>query len=253
MTGHGDHVGRNREYWRTSAERYAEAAPRLWDGPPSWGQFGLPDSEVHVLPDVTGLDVVELGCGTGYVSAWVAGRGARRVVGLDPTSAQLDTARRMQARAGLVFPLVQADAELAPFAAGSFDVAISEYGAAIWCDPYRWIPEAARLLRPGGRLIFLGNSVVFMLCAPDDVGDMAEARMLRPQRGIHRFEWPDDPSVEFHVSHGDMIRLLRSCGFVIEDLVELYTPGGDERRAEWVDAEWASRWPLEEVWIARKS
>ena len=83
-----------------------------------------------VLPDVSGLDAVELGCGTAYFSAWLTRRGAR-VVGLDNSSNQLATARRFQAEFDLRFPLVHADAELAPFADESFDFAISQYGAAL--------------------------------------------------------------------------------------------------------------------------
>jgi len=252
VTGHGDHVGRNRSWWAEQAPRYAEVAPGNWDETePSWGIFGVPEADARLLPDVAGLDVVELGCGTAYVSAWLASRGARRVVGLDPTAAQLATARRMQERSTLPFPLVQGDAELLPFADGSFDVAVSEYGAAIWCDPYRWLPEAARVLRPGGRLMFLGNASLLMLCVPDDDGAAGD-RLLRPQRGMHRFEWPDDPGVEFHLSHGDMIRALRGAGFEVEDLVELYAPPDATTRYPFVDAAWAGKWPMEEAWIARK-
>ncbi|HEY1280042.1 MAG TPA: methyltransferase domain-containing protein, partial [Acidimicrobiales bacterium] len=142
----------------------------------------------------------------------------------------LATAQQMQARFSLPFPLVQADAECCPFASASFDVAVSEYGAAIWCDPYRWVPEAARLLRPGGRLIFLGNSTVLMLCAPDEDDVAATEHMVRPQRGMHRFAWPDTAGIEFHLSHGDMLRLLRASGFDVEDLVELYPPEGSTTR-----------------------
>jgi ubiquinone/menaquinone biosynthesis C-methylase UbiE len=63
------------------------------------------------------------------------------------------------------FPLVHASAEAVPCPDASFDVVFPEYGAAIWCDPYVWIPEAHRLLRAGGRLIFLGNTPLVMLCA----------------------------------------------------------------------------------------
>ena len=163
-----------------------------------------------MLDEVAGLDAVELGCGTAYVSAWLLRLGARSVVGLDNSPAQLATARQLQQEFDLHFPLVQADAERAPLRSGTFDLAVSEYGAAIWCDPYRWIPEAARLLRPGGRLVFLGNSTLLMLCAPDEDEVPASTELVRPQRGMHRFEWPDDPGVEFHLSHGDMIRLLRT-------------------------------------------
>ena len=119
-------------------------------------------------PTSTGNDVVELGCGTAYFGAWLKRGAARRVVGVDVTPAQLETARRVDAR-------VRARARAARRERGghalpdaSFDLAVSEYGASIWCDPYQWIPEAARLLRPGGELVFLRNSTLAMLCAPDD-------------------------------------------------------------------------------------
>ncbi len=253
MTEHGDHVASNRDWWAEQAPHYAEVAPGNWDqAEPSWGIFSVPEADAQLLPDVTGLDVVELGCGTAYVSAWLARRGARVMVGLDPTAAQLATARAMQERAALVFPLVQGDAEILPFADASFDLAISEYGAAIWCDPYRWLPEAARVLRAGGRLVFLGNSSLLMVCVPDEDGIPATERLLRPQRGMHRFEWPDDPGVEFHLSHGDMLRALRASGFEVEDLVELYAPPDATTRYPFVETAWAQQWPVEEVWIARK-
>jgi SAM-dependent methyltransferase len=255
MTDHGDHVGRNRSWWEEQAPRYAEVAPGNWDeAEPSWGIFGVPDAEARLLPDVAGLDVVELGCGTAYVSSWLARRGARLVVGLDPTTAQLATARAMQDRAALVFPLVQGDAELLPFADASFDVAVSEYGAAIWCDPYVWMPEAARLLRPGGRLEFLGHSPLVMICTPEGAATPEEEpvddQLHRDQFGMHRFDWPD--STEFALPHGEMIRLLHDCGFEIEDLIEIQAPEGGKTGAQWIDLAWARRWPCEDIWKARK-
>ena len=118
---------------------------------------------MNALGDVAGLDVIELGCGTGYFSAWLAKRGARPV-GVDPTPAQLETAREMQREFGLEFPLLEGVAEESvPLPDASFDLALSEYGASIWADPYRWIPEAARLLRAGGRLVFLRNATLSIL------------------------------------------------------------------------------------------
>ncbi len=205
-----------------------------------------------MLPaDLNGRDSIELGCGTGYISAWLARRGTRPV-GLDNSAAQLATARQLQDRFGLRFPLVHASAEQAPFADGSFDLAISEYGASIWCDPYRWIPEAARLLRPGGELIFLVNSVLLMLAVPDADDQPATDRLLRPQFGMHRFDWPGDESVEFHLSHGDMIRLLRNCGLAVEDLLELRPAPDATTSYPFVTLEWARQWPCDEVWKARK-
>jgi SAM-dependent methyltransferase len=222
VTAVPDHVLRNRAAWDQWAADYARPGLRNWTAAePSWGIWAIPESQAGLLPaGLAGLDSIELGCGTGYVSAWLARRGARPA-GLDNSSAQLATARALQDRFGLRFPLMHASAEHAPFADGSFDLAISEYGASIWCDPYAWIPEAARLLRPGGQLIFLVNSALLMLTTPDQDGLPAAEHLLRPYFGMHRFEWPDNDSVEFHLGHGDMIRLLRSCGLEVEDLLEL--------------------------------
>ena len=254
VTGTADHIKRNRAAWDRWAADYAGAGLRQWSAAePSWGLWGIPEAQVGLLPaDVTGRDSIELGCGTGYVSAWLARRGARPV-GLDNSAAQLATASQLQDRFSLRFPLVHASAEQPPFADASFDLAISEYGASIWCDPYRWIPEAARLLRPGGELIFLLNSVLLMLTVPDEEDQPATDRLLRPFFGMHRFEWPDDDeSVEFHLGHGDMIRLLRGCDLEVEDLLEL-RPGPDAITSyPFVTLDWSRRWPCEEVWKARK-
>jgi SAM-dependent methyltransferase len=246
-----EHAERNREAWTEQAPEYAANADRAWSQEEvSWGVWQIPEADVHALPDVVGKDVVELGCGTAYISAWLARMGAR-VTGVDITPAQLETARAMQAKHGLEFPLVEASAEDVPLPDASFDLAVSEYGASIWADPYRWIPEAARLLRPGGELVFLRNSTLVILCSPDE--DVAAVETLqRPQFGMHRFSWPDQ-GVEYHLPHGQWIRLLRANGFEILDLIEIQTPAGAATHEHYgyVTAEWGRKWPAEEIWRAR--
>ncbi|HEY7013768.1 MAG TPA: class I SAM-dependent methyltransferase [Streptosporangiaceae bacterium] len=253
MTETPDHVLRNRSAWDEWAADYAGAGLRSWAAAdPTWGIWAIPEARAGVLPaTLAGLDTIELGCGTGYVSSWLARSGARPV-GLDNSAAQLATARELQQRFGRRFPLIQASAERTPLADAAFDLAISEYGASIWCDPYAWIPEAARLLRPGGQLIFLVNSVLLMLTIPDEDDLPATERLQRPFFGMHRFEWPGDESVEFHLGHGDLIRLLRRCGFEIEDLIELRPEPGATSSHPLATIEWARQWPSEEVWKVRK-
>jgi len=241
------------EHWTKANADFTDAeARRAWaEHEFSWGMWARPDAELGILGDVSGLDAVELGCGTAYVSSWLARRGARPV-GIDNSARQLDTARALQEEFGIGFPLVHGNAEATPFEDASFDFAISEYGASIWCDPYAWIPEAARILRPGGRLVFLVDTPLSIMCAPQAEDEPAGERLLRPYFGMHRIEWNDDDSVEFHLPHGELIALLRTSGFEIEALIEVQPPADATTRFPHATPEWARRWPYEEVWKARR-
>jgi SAM-dependent methyltransferase len=247
-----DHAELNREYWTGLAEQYATSGELNWAHDEiTWGIYDVPETELHALPGVAGKDVIELGCGTAYFSAWLARRGARPV-GIDVTPAQLETARALQARFELPFPLHLASAEDVPLADASFDVALSEYGASIWAEPYEWIPEAARLLRPDGELVFLVNGRIQVLCFPDDEDAPVTTTFEKPYFREHRYAWSDG-SVNFYLGYGDWIRLLRAYGFEVLDLIEVQAPeDAADNEHGLAGPEWARRWPVEEIWRARK-
>jgi len=161
----------------------------------------------------------------------------------------------MNTEFGLGLEFIEANAEDVPLPDASFDLAFSEYGASIWCDPYLWIPEAARLLRPGGELLFLRGSTLQVLCSPDE-GNLVD-QLVRPQKAMRRFDWQDDgtgPATDFHISGSEMFQLLRKTGFAVVDFRELFAPDDavDHPYYSYVSAEWAKRWPNEEIWRARK-
>jgi len=244
-------VAINRALWNVVNADFTDGnAESAWAEPEiTWGLFKVADDELGVVGDVDGCDVIELGCGTAYFSARLARRGARPV-GVDLTRVQLTTARRCQHRFGIAFPLIEADGEHVPIRDRTFDLVVSEYGASVWCDPARWVAEAARLLRPGGRLVFLTNSVLATLCVPDDEGPAAR-ELRRPQRQLRRVQWPGG-GVEYHPSHGEWIDVLTASGFVVDALHELYAPP-DAAPAEYYDIaspDWAMQWPVEDLWAA---
>ena len=252
-----EHVAKNRAYWdEINAPLYAPHGRESWATDEiRWGIFGVPETELHVLPDeLRGKDVVELGCGTAYVSAWLARRGAN-VTGIDNSEEQLKTAHALQDEHDLHFPLMHGNAETTGLADESFDLAISEYGASIWADPHKWIPEAARILRPDGELSFLVNGTLWVLTVPETDGEgPAAERLLRSYFGMHRFEWPDEPGVEFHLGYGDWIRLLRANRFEVLDLIEIQAPEGAEQPGhDLVDPEWSRKYPAEQIWKVRKT
>jgi SAM-dependent methyltransferase len=243
-----EHARVNRDAWNAAAVEDVDLAERQWaTDQVGWGIWNVPESQVRALPDVLGKDVVELGCGTAYVSAWLMRRGARPV-GIDVSENQLATARRMQEKHALAFGLHHASAEDVPLPDGCADFAISEYGASLWCDPDLWVKEAARLLRPGGDLLFLTNSLIVTLCTPDE--GPATDRLLRDQRGLRVVTYPEE-GVEFHLAHGDWIATLARHGFTVNALHELYAPDDAvQTKYEWATPEWAHRWPVEEIWAA---
>ena len=120
-----------------------------------------------MLGDVKGRDILEFGCGAAQWSIALAKAGARPV-GLDLSEKQLEHARRLMVEAGVDFPLVHASAEAVPLPDESFDIVFCDYGAMTFADPYATVPEAARLLRPGGLLAFCGATPLVEMCYPED-------------------------------------------------------------------------------------
>ena len=249
------HVRENRAYWDRTADDWVTAGERAWNAhDPYWGCWHLPEAELSLLPEsMEGMEAIELGCGTGYVSCWMARRGAR-VVGIDNSERQLATARRLAAQHDIALTLHHGSAESIPLPDASFDFAISEYGAAIWCDPLVWIPEAHRLLRPGGELVFLGNSPLATICMPAS-GDVCEPHLHRPYFGLHRIDWRgveiDPGGIEFNLTISDWLRLFRDTGFEVVDYLEPQVPSGSPDRFS-TPGNWAQQWPAEQVWKLRR-
>lgn len=253
-----EHVAINRAHWDQQAPQWVGPAERNWTAAePHWGIWGVPESELGMLPEnMAGLDAIELGCGTAYVASWMARRGASRVVGIDNSEQQLDTARRLSRDHGVELTLLHGNAETVPYDDASFDFAISEYGAAIWCDPYVWIPEAHRLLRPGGALVFLGNTPLTMVCTPLDGSVPVTERLERGYFSLHRLDWRDaldDPGgIEFNLPISAWVRLFRETGFEVVDYIEIQAPEPGPEINFFVTADWAHRFPSEHAWKLRK-
>jgi SAM-dependent methyltransferase len=215
----------------------------------AWGTSQIPESDLRVLGDVEGKDILELGCGAAQWSIALARLGARPV-GLDLSERQLEHARRLMAEASVAFPLIHGSAEAVPLPDSSFDVVFCDHGAMTFADPYLTVPEAARLLRPGGLFAFNHHAPIETICWPldaDRVGD----RLALDYFGLHRID--DGEDISFQLPYGEWIRLFRANGFAIEDLIEP-RPGLDATSSyrDAADLEWARRWPSECIWRLRR-
>ncbi|WP_299141624.1 class I SAM-dependent methyltransferase [uncultured Tateyamaria sp.] len=246
----------NTDIWNEDAPNWVGVAHRLWGlETPEWGTWGNSETTVAMLPgDMQGMDAVELGCGTGYVSWWMHNRGAR-VTAIDISAEQLATAQTLATDHDAPITFIHGNAEATGLPDASFDFAISEYGASIWCPPDTWLREAWRLLRPGGRLVFLGNHPLSLICAPLD-GSPADNALHRPYRNMWGADWTEvefEPTgVCFNLTTSGWMDLFAEIGFAVTRYQELYAPehAGGTRAA--IPADWAKEYPVEHVWHLQK-
>jgi SAM-dependent methyltransferase len=245
------HAARNRAAWDAYADDYQRRhGPQLEaSGGDAWGMWQAPESELQVLGDVAGRDVLEIGCGAARWSIGLARRGARST-GLDVSPRQIEIARETVAAAGVEVALVEASAEAVPLPDASFDIVFTDHGAFTFADPLLVMPECARLLRPGGLLAFSTVTPIADLVWPLDAEDPTQC-FVRDYFDLRSGD--DDAMVGFQLPYGAWIRLFAAHGFVIEDLIELRPPAGAPSSYRSAAAtQWARRWPIEHIWKARR-
>ncbi len=247
-----DAVRKNRRFWQSisaSYERSHDLELRRHDGR-AWGLWRIPEDELGLLGPVRGRRVLELGCGAGRWSIGLRRRGARPV-GLDLSSAHLLHAAAAMRAARVRFPLMVADAESLPLRDATFDIVFCDWGAMSFCDPYRTVPEVARVLRPGGVFAFSTASPLQFL-AHDLRTDRIGRTLLRDYFGLRRIDFPNE--VDFTLPYGEWIGLFGENQLEIRVLIE--PQGGRDRPSRYVSASeraWSGRFPMEIIWGLRKA
>jgi ubiquinone/menaquinone biosynthesis C-methylase UbiE len=245
------HIRINLKHWERTSAAYDRRCARVLSGRSamSWGFWRVPESRLQLLGPVKGRDVLEMGCGAARWSIALSAAGARGI-GIDISSSQLAKARTLARRERSRVALVRGNAESLPFADASFDIVFCDWGAMTFCDPYRTVPEAARVLRPGGRFVF-STSSPFRSVVQDRVKGGMGTKLRYDYFGLHEIEYRNE--VNFSLPYGAWIRLFGEFHLTVRSLTELSPPGG-----KWspyltaAEESWARRWPLESIWQTEK-
>src|SRR5690625_4684011 len=216
----------NRTWWSQVAPEYlGEHGDFLGDADFCWCPEGLRESEAGLLGPLEHLrtqQVLEIGAGAAQCSRWLRNQGVEAIA-TDVAEGMIDGARRLDQRTGITVPTVVADARALPFAAGSFDVAFTAFGAIPFlADAHRVHAEVARVLRPGGRWVF---SVTHPMRwgFPDDPTERGLTVVRSYFDRAPYVETGADGQVlysEFHRTLGDHIREVVGAGLEIVDLIE---------------------------------
>lgn len=225
-------TGAGRRWWDANAAEYlAEHGDFLGPDDFCWCPEGLRESDAHLLGDVAGRRVLEVGAGAAQCSRWLIARGALALA-TDVSGGMLAGGRSLDARAGVATPAVQADARALPFADDAFDAAFTAFGAIPFvADADRVHREVARVLRPGGRWVFSVTHPV-RWAFPDDPTEHG-LTAIRSYFDRRPYVETDDTGTvtyaEHHRTVGDHVADLTAAGFRLERLVEPPWPPGHER------------------------
>jgi SAM-dependent methyltransferase len=235
--GTTESVRANRRWWDAAAPAYlAEHGDDLGDVDFLWCPEGVREADAHLLGDVAGRRVLEVGCGSAPCSRWLRTAGADAVA-LDLSAGMLARAAQLNRSSGLAVPLLQADAGALPLADGSFDLACSAYGGLPFvADARAVLAEVCRVLRPGGRFVASVNHP--MRWPFPDSPDPADLRIVSSYFDRTPYVEVDDDGaisyVEHHRTVGDWVRAVVHAGLVLDDLIEPeWTPGRTQNWGQW--------------------
>ncbi|MCF6735090.1 class I SAM-dependent methyltransferase [Blastococcus sp. KM273129] len=227
----------NRRWWDAAAPAYlAEHGADLGDVDFLWCPEGLREADAHLLGEVAGRRVLEIGCGSAPCARWLRRAGAE-VVAMDLSGGMLARAAELNRTTGIAVPLLQADAGALPLADASVDAVCSAFGGLPFvADVATALREVARVLRPGGRFAASVNHP--MRWPFPDSPDPADLRITSSYFDRTPYVETDDAGravyVEHHRTVGDWVRAVVGAGLVLEDLVEPeWTPGRTENWGQW--------------------
>ncbi|WP_432417552.1 class I SAM-dependent methyltransferase [Actinoplanes solisilvae] len=222
----------SRGWWDSDADEYqSEHGAFLGDLDFVWCPEGLREADAHLLGEVRGRRVLELGAGAAAGARWLEGQGAE-VTALDLSAGMLRHARAAERRTGVRVPLVQADALALPFADSVFDIVCTAFGAIPFvADSGAAMREVARVLRPGGSWVFSITHPMRWIFwdEPDETGLIARNSYFDRTPYVETDEDGVPTYVEQHRTLGDRVRELVAAGFVLRDLVEPEWPEGHEQ------------------------
>ena len=192
------------------------------------------------LPDIAGIDVVDLGCGYGWFCRWAAEHGAASVLGIDFSEKMLAKAQA-ETPNGERISYERADLDTASLPAAAFDLAYSSLTLHYIADLDRLLGTVHDALRPGGRFVFsCEHPIRTAPLEPEFItGDDGARRWALDHYlvdGPRRLDWITEGVVKHHRRLSTTISALLTAGFEIAGLEEWCPTAAEiEAHPDWAD------------------
>lgn len=193
-----------------------------------------------LLPDVRGLDVIDLGCGFGWFCRWAAEQGAASVLGIDVSENMLARARSATIGAGVAY--ARRDLERLALPPDAFDLAYSSLALHYVEDLGGLLATLHRSLRPGGRFVMSVEHPIYMAPSRPDWLTTEDGRRVWPvdqylAEGPRATDWLSPGVIKQHRTMGTTLNRLIRCGFAVLH-VEEWGPSDAQiaTRPDWAEA-----------------
>ncbi len=215
-----------RRAWNENSESY-QSLHEIGTDSAHYGPWAPLENELRLLGDVRGRHLLELGCGGGQCCIAFVKQGAI-ATGVDLSDTQIEFAQRLAVQERVDVAFVQADmTDLALFEKECWDILFSTYAFQYVADIESCLDECARLLKPGGRLIFSLDHP-FRDCFHDDEEDAVSIYPVRSYFDSSPMHWTFGQSStamqSYHRSIGQWCEMLLAAGLSLSRLLEPEPP-----------------------------
>ncbi|MHA2210863.1 MAG: class I SAM-dependent methyltransferase [Candidatus Thorarchaeota archaeon] len=217
---------KNEDSWNKLSDHY-QAAQIISLENIHYNPYGPGERELGIIGDVTGLDLLEVGCGGGQNSIVMAKWGAKSVVGLDQSEKQLEYARRLAESVGVDVEFIQSDMQdMSILEASSFDLIVSMHAMNYASDIQQVFNECSRLLKLSGRFVTCMSHPIWLVFGEAmELNDFSKiVNYYKDDREIWDWEDYDGKSIATFESTGwrlgQIINGLISAEFRIEGISE---------------------------------
>ncbi|GIO59841.1 class I SAM-dependent methyltransferase [Paenibacillus cineris] len=225
----------NKDGWNKVADQFFEGTFNNL----GYGTYSPDENELNLLGDVKGKVILEVGCGSGHTLEYLANKGARELYGVDFSTVQLNTAKRVTSYLSTPIHFIESPMEdMTELPEAYFDIAVSIYALGWTVNLDKTLKNVYDSLKSGGVFVFSWEHPVHSVLEYDE--EKLYFRRSYVDEGPEKHEsWRSVPIIMNYRKISTYINALVKAGFIIDQVVEeTRIPENDNSKpSKWYSAE----------------